>query len=272
MEQWKLLSVGTWALPSMGWVPGSFTSQTWALGKHDCAAYRRGISSSSDMVWAGPWREGGGAKKKPLKNRVWVRGSSFAAGGRGAGAPTASDRGSVGEQPPLLQPGTPACTSHGVPVALPPPPFPAPCHGHSCTKEPREVTASPTEKEGIPAVTGDLCLLLTLSEGHELRGLTPEKCWSGAAGPWLGKALSVSLTCLRCCCLGAARPQSWDSLLLPPEVAMLPAPSSQGSCGPRQAGTRDEPATATAGTPGPPSRGLRLGAWSAGSLASLSRS
>lgn len=79
-----------------------------------------------------------------------------------------------GEQQPLLQPGTPACTFHGVPVALPPPPFPVPCHGHSCTKEPREVTASPTENEGIPAVTGELCLLLTLSEGHRSRGLTPE--------------------------------------------------------------------------------------------------
>lgn len=68
------------------------------LGEHDWAGRWRGTDSSSDMVWAGPWREGGwaapsGAKKKPQKITVWVRGSSFAAGGRGVGAPTAGVRG-----------------------------------------------------------------------------------------------------------------------------------------------------------------------------------
>lgn len=133
MGQWKLLSVGTWALPSMRWVPGNFDSQTWALGKNDWAACWRGTSSSSDTVWADLWREGGGAKKKPQKNRVWVRGSSFAAGGRAVGAPTASVRGSVRGAATSSTAWGPCLHLHRVSVALPPPPFPAPCHGHNCT-------------------------------------------------------------------------------------------------------------------------------------------
>lgn len=64
-------------------------------------------------------------------------------------------------------------------------------HGHSYTKEPHEVTASPTESEGIPTVSTDPPLLLALSGGHG-PGLAPEKGWSGAAGPQLGKVGPIS--------------------------------------------------------------------------------
>lgn len=64
-------------------------------------------------------------------------------------------------------------------------------HGHSYTMEPHEVTASLTESEGIPAVGSDPPLLLTLSEVR-VWGLAPEKGWSGAAGPQLGKVGPIS--------------------------------------------------------------------------------
>lgn len=99
---------------------------------------------------------------------------------------------------PLLQPEAPACSFHGVQHRAGAPQWPCvpvPLHGHSCTKELHElheVTLSPIESEGIPVVGSDLHLLLALSEGHGLSGLAPEKGWSGAAGPWLGKVSPVS--------------------------------------------------------------------------------
>lgn len=66
---------------------------------------------------------------------------------------------------------------------------------------------------------GDPRLLLALSEGHGLAGLAPEKRWSGTAGPWLEKALSVSLT-FHAAAASGCRATSLE----------LPSPATRGSC------------------------------------------
>lgn len=170
-----------------------------ALGKHDWAACWRGTSSSSAMMWADPWREGGEAllsraQKNLPKNRVWVRGC-ISTVEEEWGPQLLVSEALAGEWLPLLQPEAPACSFHGVQhrAGAPQRPcVPVSLHGHGCTKELHEVTLSPIESESILVVGSDLHLLLALSEGHGLSGLAPEKGWSGAAGPRLGKVSPVS--------------------------------------------------------------------------------
>lgn len=77
MEQWKLLSVGTWALPPGGGCLGAHLTN---LGPRQTrlGCPLKGDRCRSDMVWPGPWRESGGApfsgsKKKPQRNMVWMQ-------------------------------------------------------------------------------------------------------------------------------------------------------------------------------------------------------
>jgi len=142
-----------------------------------------------------------------------------------------------------------------------PPRGSTPSQGHMCTKEPPEITTVPFESESPPAVGGDPHLLLALSEGPGAAGW----CWplrkAGQArrGPLLGKAgpCGRGLRGLR----PWAGPPHQDSLLLPPEVAVLPAPRLPGRLR-AQAGIGS----------GPHSPGLQPSASTSGPAASLSPS